>query len=837
MDAGVAWELAEHRRRTISDLRYHFDLRISEEPMAPIPATGLIRFRWNDPDGQPLVVDFVAPDRVASVRVNDQEVAFESVNDHLVIPSEALVSDGENSLALQFTAGDGSLNRNDEFLYTLFVPDRARFALPVFDQPNLKGRFAVTLTVPPGWTAVANGPLLEEVEGDGDGDPASVRVFRFAESRPLPSYLFAFAAGRFQVERATRDGREMRFFHRETDREKVERNLEAVFDLHAAALAWLEEYTGIEYPFQKFDWVAIPSFQFGGMEHAGSILYRSDRLFLEESATQAQYLARASVIAHETAHMWFGDLVTMDWFDDVWMKEVFANFMAAKIIRPSFPDVDHDLRFLSHHQSAYEIDRTAGANPIRQPLENLREAGTLYGPIIYQKAPVVMQLLEQMVGEETFREAMRHYLSAFSYDNATWLDLVEILDLLSPEDVAAWSRVWVEDAGRPTVQARVETDAAGAVTRLVATQEDPLGRERLWPQSLTVALGYGTGTETVSLRLFEGEGVATEVRGGPGPDFLLPESEAVGYARFRLDEASRAYLLARLSELQDPLVRGVAWLTLWDALLEGEVPPAPFLDQLLQGVASESDELNLQRILGFLETLYWRFLKEEDRARRALEVEAAIWERLGGSTETTTRAMLFQTYRDVALSEGAVERLRRVWEGMEQVPGVPMSEEDLTTLAYELAVRDVQGWGDVLEAQMERIENPDRRDRFSFVRPVLSDDPAARAAWFDRLRDAANREREPWVLEGLRYLHHPLRAADAERYILPSLELVEEIQRTGDIFFPARWLDATLGGHGSPAAVKTVRSFLEARPDYPPRLRAKILQSADMVLRASEITG
>src|SRR5688500_7929841 len=170
------------------------------------------------------------------------------------------------------------------------------------------------------------------------------------------------------------------------------------------------------------------------MEHAGAILYNQAGLMLDESATQNQLLERASVIAHETAHMWFGDLVTMQWFDDVWMKEVFANFMAAKIVNPSFPEVNHDLRFLlAHYPAAYQVDRAAGTNAIRQHLGNLSDAGQMYGPIIYQKAPIVMRQLEMMVGEEPFRAAMREYLRRYAFGNATWLDLVRILDARSEE--------------------------------------------------------------------------------------------------------------------------------------------------------------------------------------------------------------------------------------------------------------------------------------------------------------------------------------------------------------------------------------------------------------------
>ena len=190
-------------------------------------------------------------------------------------------------------------------------------------------------------------------------------------------------------------------YHRETDAEKVAANRDTIFDLHQQAVDWLETYTDRKYPFQKLDFVVLPAFQFGGMEHAGAIFYNAPYLFLDKSATQNQHLSRANLIAHETAHMWFGDLVTMKWFDDVWLKEVFANFMAAKMVNPTFPNIDHELRFfLQHYPPAYDVDRTPGTNPIRQPLDNLKDAGSLYGPIIYQKAPVVMRQLEQILGPD-----------------------------------------------------------------------------------------------------------------------------------------------------------------------------------------------------------------------------------------------------------------------------------------------------------------------------------------------------------------------------------------------------------------------------------------------------
>lgn len=822
-DMGVPWDLAAHRARTILRPRYHISLTIPEDRRAPIEGRSAITFGWDDPDGFDVVLDFLEPgERVRAVRVNGSEAAWRPVNDHVVIPAAALER-GVNEVVLEYTAGDEALNRNDDFLYALFVPDRAHFSLPVFDQPNLKAPVKWTLTVPGAWRAVTNGPLAETTGG------SERRTLDFLETEPIPTYLFAFAAGRFETEEAVVDGRALRMFHRETDTAKVARNRDAIFELHAKALAWLEEYTGIPYPFQKFELVLIPSFQYGGMEHPGAIVYNASGLMLDESATQARILGRASVIAHETAHMWFGDLVTMNWFDDVWTKEVFANFMAGKIVNPSFPEVDHDLRFLmSNHPSAYGVDRTAGANPVRQPLENLREAGTLYGAIIYQKAPIVMRQLEARVGEESFRAGIREYLSEHAYGNATWPDLIEILDRRTPEDLAAWSAVWVEEPNRPTIEVSREDGD------VVLSQHDPAGKGRVWPQTLHVRLGRDAGDTLVRIEL-GAEPVRLEGFDDGRLRYVVPNGSGVEYGLLLLDPQSLDYLAENLPKLDPALVRGSAWVALWDQVLEERLDPERFLDVASRALEREDVELNLSRVLGYVGTTYWRLLTDEKRDACAPELERVLWAGVTGPLPPTARATFLGAYRSVARSDQAVARLHRLWAGEDSIPGVPLSESDRTALATELALREIDGWRAVLDAQEERIENPDRKARFRFVRPSLDADPEVRLAFFRSLSDPANREREPWVLAGLDNLHHPLRARSALPTLRPSLDLLEEIQRTGDIFFPGRWLDATLGGHNEVAAAEAVVRFLEERPDLPPRLRGKVLQSADMLWRAASI--
>jgi aminopeptidase N len=823
---GISEALARERAAVISDLRYDLTFTIPDDRSEPVRGHAIVRFVLAAPHR--VVLDFAQPsDRVRRVRIDGRDVDLQVADGHLMVPADRTRAGG-NAIELEFIAGNDALNRSDEFLHTLFVPARAHLAFPCFDQPDLKGRYTLTLEVPTGWQAVGNG-----AETGRESRESSMRV-RFEETPPLPTYLFSFVAGRFFTETATRSGRDFRMFHRETDATKVARNRDAIFDLHASALEWLEGYTGIPYPFSKFDFVLIPSFQFGGMEHPGAILYNVDRLLLEASATQNQFLERASLIAHETAHMWFGDLVTMRWFSDVWMKEVFANFMAAKIVNPSFPEVNHELRFLlAHHPAAYQVDRTPGANPIRQPLENLHDAGQLYGPIIYQKAPIMMRQLELMVGETAFREAIRAYLKRYAFANASWLDLVRLLDARSREDVASWSRAWVEQRGRPIVATEIRLDARGQMSGLTLTMNDPLGRNLVWPQRLRVAIGYPGTVRELSVHV---TGRTTRVRGVAGwdrPLYVLPAAGGLGYGLFVLDDASRQYLLGQIEEIPDALTRGSAWVTLWENMLEGHVAAPEFVRAALRALPEESDEQNAQRLLAYTVRAFWRLLSPDERAAAGRSLESTLRAGIQRAATQSQKGAWFNAFRDSVQSSDGVGWLTRLWRRDEHIPGLTFAETDEIAMALELAVRGVPEWESILRLQHDRIQNPDRKQQFAFVMPALSADPAVREAAFERFRAVEHRQRETWVLQSLHYLNHPLREEHARRFILPALELLREIQQTGDIFFPTRWMEATLWGHRSPEAVNIVQMFLAGNPDYPQRLRWTVFSTADELVRAA----
>jgi aminopeptidase N len=824
---GVPLELARERARLIRDLRYDLTLSIPAARSEPISGRNVVRFQWAGA-GKPLVLDF-DPDRSrpVEVRSNGKPVEVARANGHLVVAASDLRA-GENTVEIGFEAGEAPLNRADDLLFTVFVPANARRALPCFDQPDLKARWTLTLEHPAPWLSVANGAELERhVAGD------RVRV-RFAETRPLPSYLVAFTAGALKMETAVRGGRAMRMFHRESDPARLQRNLAEIFDLHARSLDFMASYTGIDYPFDKFDFVLLPTFPFPAMEHAGSIAYSAEALLLDASATQEDRLERTHLIGHEVAHSWFGNLVTMRWFDDVWTKEVFANFMASKIADPLFPQVRHDLRFFrQHHFGAYSVDRSAGTHPIRQPLDNLADAASLYTAIIYQKAPVVMRQLESLIGETGFRDGLREYLKRHAFANATWDDLIDALAPRAGFDLRAWSRVWIDEPDRPTIT----TDLAlreGKVERLRLRQSDPKGRGRLWQQQLRVTVLCAGGSRRLTADLVGPEIDLTAALGDCVPQLVLAGGEGWGYADFQLDERSSAFLVDGLVRLEDPLARSVAWSALWDAMLGGRLAPDRLRSIAVAALAQETDEQLTNELLGRMRTIWWRFMLPSERAASAESLEALLSRRLKEAPTAARKADWFRALRALAITPATVGWLHAIWRREIAVPGLPLEEQEEIALAMALAVRDVPDAGALVEAQIQRIADPDRRARLAFVRGALAGDPAERERWFRNLADPAKRRPETWVAEGMGLLHHPLRASVSAPLVPPALEMLLDLRRTGAPFFDAIWLSGLLDGHGSPEVAASVRRYLAATPaDYPPRLRRLVLQSSDILERAA----
>ena len=813
---GVALSLAQQRASLLGDVRYQLHLTIPRTPEEPVLGSMTITFTLSKLPSA-LQLDFHAhEEQVLALQVNGKETAIDLRAEHIVFPRTRL-DEGRNTVDIEFVAGDGALNRNPEFLYSLFVPDRARTVFPVFDQPDIKARWRLSLDIPADWVALSS---ATQVHSQSEG---SRKTVYFGDSDRMSSYLFSFVAGKFEVVERQVNGRRIRLLHREPEQEKVTRNVDELFRLHGNAIAWLEQYTGIPLPFQKFDVVLIPSHPYGGMEHVGAIQYRAESLWLDEAPSDVELLSRASLIAHETAHMWFGNLVTMRWFDDVWTKEVFANFMAAKIVNPEFPGIDHDLKFLArHYPRAYAIDRTAGANAIRQSLPNLNQAGQLYGGIIYNKAPIMMRQLELKLGESAFQTGVQTYLSRFSHDNATWPELLQVLDPEGALQLSQWSDVWVNSAGRPSFALKKSG------SELALLQRDLGGKGRLWPQQFAALLPDKDSPKRFRVQIRDPVQALATLQAS---DRLLLNADGFGYGVFPVssDLLSHWHTLSNVN-------RGSLLIQLYEQMLAQATPaPALYLEALLDIVGSERNQVLLGLALDQLRTVYWQLISESYRRTIALRVEEALWSRLMAAEESSLRRSLFLMLADIAISDSFVQRVENVWRADLRLENLPLSERDLSAMAMDLANKRPARAAELMQTQLKRVANPDERRRLQFLVPSLSEDEFVRDAFFASLSNAENRRTESWVLAALANLHHPARVSSAEKYVLPALELLEEIQATGDIFFPAGWLQATLHNHSSDAVIQTVESFLQARPNYNPQLKRKMLQALDPALRANRL--
>ena len=805
---GVSQELAAYRSAVLSDIRYDIFFRIPERLDEHVTGRETVSFTLARK--APLQLDFrQGSDAVTVLKVNGSESPLLLADEHIVI-DRSLLHKGINTVELEFVSSDRSLNRNEEYLYTLFVPDRARTAFPCFDQPDLKGRFTLTLDVPESWEAVANCP---EVSVSSTGGR---KLVSFKETMPLSTYLFAFAAGLWKKETRTREGKPLSMYYRETDPLKTAQ-ADDIFAQVFASLDWLEDYTGIPCPFEKYDFVVVPGFQFGGMEHPGAILFNDKRIFLPEEPTTSEKLSRIELIAHETSHLWFGDAVTMRWFNDVWTKEVFANFYAAKISSPLFPDVNVTLRdFRNFNVPAYSEDRTAGTNAIRQVLPNLSSAGLVYGNIVYDKAPVVMRMLSEILGDDAFRDGIREYLRTYMYSNADWNDLIAILDRRSSVDLKEWSRCWVSEKGMPVLRYSID----GGI--LSVRQEDPLGRGLVWPQNVTFGNEAG---ETVASVWSDASEVSIPLPSGfSGP--LFPDPSASSYGCFLLDSLTAHAALESLPSIPKAEARLSLLVTLYENVVRGELTPELFVPALEGELRDETDPLVSGVAAGYLKTLSLHGPLAGSELLEDLLLRTAG----SGSLSDEIRLVAFRALAEVFRSDATLSLMWQAFIGGNGFKGLKLNVRDYMLLSYELAVRLPDRYEQIRTILQGRIGNPDLLREFNFVYRAVSPSRDSRDSLFQLLLEPVNRSVEPWASQALSYLNHHLRQHEALGYIRPGLDALPEIQRTGDIFFPKNWCESLLKGHDSPEAAAVVRRFLADNPDFPGLLKSKLLQSADHLL-------
>ena len=813
LEQGVSLELASFRKAKFHDVCYDLAFSIPEKKCDAVK--GKVDISWLQEDSSPIILDFRADSsQIISVKMGKESVGYQFINEHIYIPT-VKTRVGNNKISIEFQAADQSLNRRDEFLYTLLVPDRARTLFPCFDQPDMKAHYNLQLNVPIAWKAIANGKIEEE---DTLSQPGR-KLVRFQQTEPLPTYLFSFVAGKFNREIYTKDQRSISIYHRETDPKKVAQCPEIARQV-LNALDWMEEYTAIPYPFAKYDLIIVPGFQFGGMEHTGATLYNANSMFLNEQPTLDEQLSRSSLIAHETAHMWFGDFVTMKWFDDVWTKEVFANYFAVQIVEPAYPKVNHRLNFIRGYlPPAYAEDRTSGSVPIKQPLDNLRNAGLVYSNIIYDKSPVVMEMLVNKIGKEAYRKGLHDYLDTFGYSNATWEQLITTLSKYTEQNLEQWSSVWVKENGMPMVKASVIRDS------LIIESSDPFDRGRIWPQRLSFLIG----DETENMELFVEDSIEHMSVALPHQfsqkTFVLPNVDGKGYGFFYMTHRDMENAFAYMDTTSNDLSKGSLLISMFENLQNGTIEVNEYQRMMFSYLKREKSDLLYSMALGYIASAC-RFMKGDKTS-----IENELWNMVVHASKPQFRLQAFRQYVSCADSQEATQRLYKIWKGVESLNGCNLSESDYIRLSYSLAIHCPDKAVEIVKEQLERISNPDRQAEYRFISPSVSPDKTVRDSVFLALLNADNRRIEPWVSTAMSLLNHHMREKESIEYIRPALDILEEVQRTGDIFFPTAWLRSVLSGHSSIEAKEEIDRFWREHKNFPTMLATKVRQQSDHLYR------
>lgn len=629
---GVSRELARRRASAISDVRYRLRLELAagasrirgrEEIKLKLADTKddvILDFRDLDPQGKSI------EGVISNVKVNGQIVKdFSQTGGHIIFPARHFNA-GENTIALDFETGVAAANRpiirykdaddGSEYIYTLLVPMDASLAFPCFDQPDLKARFTLGVSTPEDWIVISN----TEIE------KSSPTLTELKETHPISTYLFAFAAGPFKKLESEGSPLPMRLFVRQSKLARAQEEWPETMKLTREGMAHFVDFFHQPFPFTKYDQVLIPGFAYGGMEHAGATFLREDAILFRSTPTRNDKLGRASLVLHELAHQWFGDLVTMRWFDDLWLKEGFANYMASHAMAGIYGADEIWKRFYQAHKPlAYQIDSTKGTTPIYQEVRNLKDAKSAYGAIVYQKAPSLLHALSFLIGEEKFRDGVRAFLKEHAYANAEWNDLIRAFEKASGQKLNLWANAWVKRRGMPEVRVEWSCDGKGAIDRFELRQHDVLGEGRAWPVKTRLLLAYD---DTENLRLtaqLEGARIAVpEAIGKKCPAYVFANDRDYGYGRFMLDARSRDAVIARIGAIEDPFHRTMLWGALWDAVRETEMKPLAYVELVAKSLPAERDEALTQSLLARATQAFQRYLSPARQNEIAPRLESLL---------------------------------------------------------------------------------------------------------------------------------------------------------------------------------------------------------------------
>lgn len=831
LGVGISRELAAWRAAHISGVSYALQLDVTSRDSA----IGRVTIEFTRRGSNDVILDFRGR-HLTSVVIDGEDVtgSVRYNGAHVHVPA-SLLKASRASITLNFvaniSAAGASIIRytdpadNEDYLYTLLVPADGNQLFPCFDQPDLKARLALSLVMPSGWKAVSNGALNDT---DVSGERTTVR---FAPTQPISTYLMAFAAGPWERISAPSGSRPMSMYVRRSRAAEVE--TDSLFNLNAKALRWLEQWFKSPYPFGKYDFVLAPAFPFGGMEHPGAVFYNEDRFIFREQPTQPQRISRAATMYHEVAHMWFGDLVTMRWFDDLWLKEGFATYMAARVQEALDPSTNPWQSFwIRNKPAAYAVDVTEGTTAVWQHLANLDQAKSNYGPIVYNKAPGILKQLEYLVGEEDFQRGVREFLATNAMGNAEWGDLLQSIGRAAGRSLDDWGAQYLLRRGMPVLEPQLVVSQGGA--RLSVSQRP--ARESVsgagnWPMRIEVALGRADGS--ASLQSMELSGAAATLpvlAGSRAPAFAFVNANDRAYALAMLDDRSRDWLLnGGLPRVQDGFLRAMLWGALWDEVRAARLSPVAWTEAALQYLPHESDEQLVSSMLGHLSRAVSVYMDEASRD----SLEPRLREVLQSGMDDTTsaygiRRAYLSAHIRTARSPAALLSLNSLLDA-DSVAGGALLAPTRWELVTRLVQTGAEGWQQRLQEEQLSDSTSDGARR-AFIAGAARASASVKEEYFLRyLGDSTLNE--DWATGSLRAFNSMEHAELTLPYLTRALDALPYIQRNRRIFFLGAWLDSFLGGQRSAESLNTVQAWLGSQPGLPLDLRRKVQQASDELER------
>ncbi|MFD8521164.1 aminopeptidase N [Streptomyces capillispiralis] len=643
-----------------------------------------VRFRCAEP-GASSFADLIAPG-VTSVALNGRDLDPGQVFDGSRILLEDLAADNELVVDAQCAysrTGEGMHRFVDPedgevYLYTQYEPADARRVFANFEQPDLKAPYRFEVRAPEGWTVWSNG-AGELADG----------VWRFAETKPISTYITCVVAGPYHYvtdsyERTFEDGTRLEIPLGAMCRKGLAPHFDAddVFLVTKQGLDFFHDHFDYPYPFGKYDQAFVPEYNLGAMENPGMVTFREEFIF-RGKVTRASYEGRANVILHEMAHMWFGDLVTMEWWDDLWLKESFADFMGAFSLVGATRFTDGWITFANRRKAwAYRADQLPSTHPITADIRDLQDAKLNFDGITYAKGASVLKQLVAYAGQDAFLEGARRYFKRHAYGNTRLGDLLSVLEETSGRDMAAWSRAWLQTAGVNSLTPQVLLDAEGRIDELAVVQDAAESHPELRPHRVAVGLYRRTGDLTLE-RYAQAETdvdgartVVAELTGADAPELVLVNDDDLTYCKTRFDETSLAALRNGLGDITDPLARALCWSALWNMTRDALLPAREFIGLVLKFAGRESDIGVLQMLHAWAESAAVHYTAPERREETGRRLtEGAALQLYGAEAGSEHQLAWARFFARTAGLPADFELLTALLDGTVTLPGLEVDQE------------------------------------------------------------------------------------------------------------------------------------------------------------------